>query len=103
MPPSEINSDLLALRATIDDIDANIIGLLGQRFEVTKKVGAIKAALNLTALDAEREAAQRSRYAELAIQSGVNEPLIQEIFRILISRVVENHQAQARKWNQPSE
>lgn len=94
-PPAE----LLQLRARIDDIDAQILALLAQRFEVTSKVGALKARSGLTAVDPAREESQRIRYADLAVRHGLNEALVQVVFQAVIAEVVSQHKAEA---GQPS-
>jgi chorismate mutase len=56
----------------------------------------MKAKFELSAVDLEREAAQRLRYTNLARQHGLREELLQTIFRTVIAEVVANHQALAK-------
>jgi monofunctional chorismate mutase len=86
-------NDLSALRTRIDTLDADIIALLGKRFEATHKVGLMKAKFDLAAVDPERETEQRLRYTNLARQHGLSEALVQTIFKTVIAEVVANHQA----------
>nr|WP_290447427.1 MULTISPECIES: chorismate mutase [unclassified Pseudomonas] len=83
--------ELGQLRAEIDDLDEQIIKLLGQRFIATGKVGVIKAAQSLEAIDPAREAAQAQRYSALAERYGVDVDLTQKLFRGVIDEVVANH------------
>ncbi|WP_311969887.1 chorismate mutase [Pseudomonas baltica] len=85
--------DLQHLRAEIDDLDEELIRILGLRFIATEKVGHIKAAQSLAAVDPAREAAQAQRYCELAAHCGLSEQLVQRVFRAVIDEVVINHQA----------
>ncbi|NVZ22530.1 chorismate mutase [Pseudomonas costantinii] len=84
--------ELGQLRAEIDSLDEKIIRTLGLRFIATSKVGLIKAAQSLEAVDPSREAAQAQRYSLLAAQYGVSIELIQKVFRTVIDEVVVNHQ-----------
>ena len=61
-PPEE----LLALRGSIDNIDAALIYLLAERFKCTQQVGRLKARLALPAADPAREARQIARLRSLA-------------------------------------
>ena len=84
---------LKQLRTEIDSLDEEIIRILGLRFIATGKVGIIKAAERLEAVDPSREAVQAQRYSVLALQHGVSSELTQTIFRAVIDEVVANHQA----------
>ncbi|WP_294772500.1 chorismate mutase [uncultured Rhodoferax sp.] len=90
-PPAE----LLQLRTRINDIDAQILALLAQRFEVTAEVGALKARSGLTAVDPAREESQRIRYANLAARHGLSEELVQGVFQAVIAEVVSRHKVAA--------
>ncbi|EIK96271.1 putative chorismate mutase [Pseudomonas sp. M47T1] len=85
--------ELGLLRNEIDSLDEEIIRILALRFVATSKVGAIKAAQSLDAVDPSREAAQAQRYAVLAAQYGVGTELVQKVFRAVIDEAVENHKA----------
>ncbi|WP_248769691.1 chorismate mutase [Pseudomonas sp. MWU12-2345] len=63
--------ELRRLRAEIDSLDEEVIRILALRFVATGKVGTIKAAQNLEAVDPSREAAQAERYSVLAARYGV--------------------------------
>jgi len=63
------------------------------RFIATSKVGIIKAAQNLEAVDPSREAIQAERYSVLAAQYGVSIELTQRVFRAVTGDVVVNHKA----------
>ena len=85
--------ELQHLRAEIDSLDEQLIRILALRFVATGKVGNIKAAHSLAAVDPSREAAQAQRYAVLAADHGLSDELVQRVFRAVIDEVVENHQS----------
>lgn len=87
--------ELEALRAEIDEIDAQIVALLASRFRTTAKVGQLKARHALDAVDSQREAAQEARFRALAQANGLKPELVLRIFRSVIEEVVSNHRAQA--------
>lgn len=95
MSASTNANNLDELRSLVDEIDAEIIGLLAKRFAATDKIGAFKARAGIAAVDPEREERQRVRYTNLASKYDLSETLIQTIFRVVISEVVANHTALA--------
>lgn len=93
------NTDLSALREQIDELDAELVVLLARRFRITQKVGLLKAAQGLGAVDSEREARQEQRLAELAVRHTVSPALVASVFRCIVSEVVSNHQSIAQSIN----
>lgn len=87
-----MTNDLLSARAAIDDIDTQIVGLLAQRFAITRQVGLHKKEQQLPLIDAAREARQMAHIAELARTAGLNPNLAQAILRLVIDETVRNHQ-----------
>jgi chorismate mutase len=85
------NTELQALRNEIDDIDADIVKLLATRFHITSEVGRIKAQASMEPVDSIREAAQITKYHELAVENNINPKVVVDIFRIIIDEVVRNH------------
>ncbi|MFT4171498.1 MAG: chorismate mutase [Rhodocyclaceae bacterium] len=84
---------LAELRHGIDVLDAQLIGILGQRFGLTAEVGKLKKTHALPAQDPTREAQQMVRIAELARGAGLDPELAQRVFRTIIDAVVQNHRA----------
>ena len=82
---------LAELRASLDNLDAALVMLLAERFKLTDRVGRLKKALRLPAADPEREAAQLSRIAGLAAESGLAADLAVRILRLVIDEVVQRH------------
>jgi chorismate mutase len=87
------DDELTILRAEIDSLDEDLIRLLGLRFSATAKVGLIKAAHNLEAVDPVREAKQAERYSVLAARYSVSDGVIHKVFRTVVDEVVLNHRA----------
>jgi chorismate mutase len=83
------------LREKIDDIDAQWVALLGERFKVTAEIGRIKARDNLSSVDPGREAKQMERIENLALESGFEPDLARQILRLVIDEAVRNHKLQA--------
>ena len=89
--------ELAALRATIDNVDAQIVALLAQRFAATDQVGRLKAASGLQAVDEARERQQQQRFSELAARHGLDDAVVQRLFRLVIDEVVGRHRRTAQQ------
>ena len=78
MKKNKINVDLLLKneRSTIDRLDSIIVNALIERFEVTNRIGLIKAENNLGVYDSVRENEQKQRLNELVKDSGLDLSLI---------------------------
>ena len=82
---------LAELRARIDTLDAILVHTLAERFRQTDRVGRLKAAHALPALDEGREAAQIERLETLAAEAGLDPALAREILGLIVDRVKDNH------------
>lgn len=82
---------LLVMRSEIDVIDKQLISLLGQRFQITERIGLYKADNALPASDVNRELDQFSQYRKLALQHDISEELVADIFKGVIEEVVLRH------------
>jgi chorismate mutase-like protein len=86
-------------RAKIDALDAKIVGLLGERFDVVRDVAVLKAEHGIAPILPDRieEVVQRARAK--AAQSGVDPQLIEQIYRLLIDAAcrLETDYAQAQE------
>ena len=92
----EIPEELLALRGSIDNIDAALIYLLAERFKCTQQVGLLKARLSLPPADPAREASQIARLRHLA-EGARLDPEFAEKFLAFVIREVIHHHEQARE------
>lgn len=75
--------ELKWLRAEIDDIDSQIMGLLDNRFEVCRKIGQFKKEHNMTVLQDKRYNEVLGQVAGLAKQHGIDERFSQRIFELV--------------------
>lgn len=91
MTSSSIPAELLTLRDGIDEIDAEILRGLANRFALTQRVGELKAAMNLEPFDGAREAEKLARLRALAAELGVSAELTDELFSRIMREAVENH------------
>jgi len=92
-PPRE----LLALRASIDNIDAALIYLLAERFKCTQEVGRLKARLGLPPSDPGREAEQVKRLRALAEGAKLDPEFAEKFLAFVVKEVIRHHQAIAGK------
>ncbi|WYX30642.1 chorismate mutase [Achromobacter denitrificans] len=82
--------ELASLRAEVDEIDQQIILLLGVRFRCTDMIGELKQAHGMDLVDAKRESQQVARIRRLA-EEGVPPALAETILREVIDTVVDHH------------
>ena len=84
-------AELLQARNKIDQIDRQLVELLAARFQLTLKVGLLKADQGLAALDESREAQKLDELRELCQEQGLDPELIAELFKRIMEEVVKNH------------
>ena len=90
--PPEAASDLAVLRSQIDAVDAQMITLLGKRFELTRRIGRLKADSSLPSKDNVREAEQTLRRGRLAESVEVDRNLVVRLFDLITRFVVTEHE-----------
>ncbi len=83
--------ELASLRAEVDEIDQQIVLLLGVRFRCTDMIGELKQANGLDVVDTKREQLQIERIQRLAQEAGVPSALAASILRSVIDTVVDHH------------
>jgi chorismate mutase len=84
--------EILALRSTIDNIDAALVHLLAERFRATQRVGELKATVGLPPADPQRDRQQIERLKTIASGSGLD-PDFAELFRnFIVSEVIRHHE-----------
>ena len=84
-------TDLLRLRATIDNIDAALIFMLAERFRATKQVGVLKAEHGMPASDPTREEQQVARLRRLAEDADLDPEFAQKWFSFVVAEVIRHH------------
>lgn len=83
----------MALRASIDNIDAALIYLLAERFKCTQKVGQLKARSALPPADPAREAQQIARLRALAEGANLDPEFAEKFLAFIIREVIQHHKA----------
>ncbi len=82
---------LRRFRERIDELDDQLIRLLAERFEITKAVGAHKAAVGLPAADPDREREQVARLRAIAEEVGMDPVFSEKVFRLIVDEVIRHH------------
>lgn len=88
-----VMEELLAVRSSIDNIDATLVYLLAERFKATQRVGHLKAEHRLPPGDPGREAAQIARLRRLAEDAQLDPAFAEKFLNFIISEVIRHHQA----------
>jgi len=86
-----IPPELLELRDSIDNIDAALIHIIAERFKCTRRVGQLKAKLNLPAGDPKREEQQVARLRTLADAAKLDPVFAEKLFKFIVDEVIRNH------------
>ena len=88
---NDAKSKLKEYRGSIDNLDAALVFLLSERFKITRKVGYLKAELDIAPADKFREAQQLDRLRLLAKDADLSPDFIQKLHNLVVSEVKENH------------
>lgn len=89
---SDIPTELIAMRHSIDNLDQALVCLLAERFKITQEVGHLKAERGLTAADPERERAQIERLRQLARSTGLDPEFAEKFLTFIVTEVVRHHE-----------
>jgi chorismate mutase len=84
--------ELAELRHSIDNIDAAVLHLLAERFKCTRKVGALKARLDMPPADPAREAQQIARLRALAADADLDPEFAEKFLSFLVTEVIRHHE-----------
>jgi chorismate mutase len=84
---------LAEYRRSIDNIDAALVMMLSERFKITQKVGAFKAANGLPPADPQREEEQIARLRQLATDAQLDPEFSEKFLRFIIDEVIRHHAA----------
>ena len=93
MQTNSMPDELLSLRDQIDMLDDEILLILAKRFEVTAKVGKLKAVKGLDSVDEKREVQKLIDLKARAEEKGLSPEFILNLFKMIFAEVVENHRA----------
>jgi len=83
--------ELLALRGSIDNIDAALVHMLAERFRCTQQVGQLKAEHGMPPSDLEREAKQIARLRALALDARLDPEFAEKWFNFVVAEVIHHH------------
>jgi chorismate mutase len=83
---------LAGYRRRIDELDAELMTLLAERFDITKAVGAYKARTGLAPADPERESQQVARLRAIAEEVGMDPAFSENVFRLIVDDVIRHHE-----------
>jgi prephenate dehydrogenase len=72
------------LRAGIDRFDKQILGVLGHRLEMARKIGKLKVHQALPVVDPERERRMLHERQEWGKSLGLREDLVEELFAVIL-------------------
>lgn len=89
----DLMAELLAMRSSIDNIDAALVHLLAERFKATQRVGVLKARHKLPPADPGREKAQITRLKRLAAEADLDPEFAEKFLNFIIEEVIRHHQA----------
>jgi chorismate mutase len=91
-----VRAELVALRDSIDNIDAAVVHMLAERFKCTQRVGRLKADHDLPPADPAREARQIARLRELAVSAKLDPAFAEKLLNFVIAEVIRHHETIAR-------
>jgi chorismate mutase len=82
---------LAGLRGRIDELDAALIQLMQERFDVTRRVGAHKKAAGLPPADPAREEVQIARLRRMAEEADLDPAFSEKLLRLIIDEVIRDY------------
>lgn len=85
-------AEILALRSTIDNIDAALVHLLAERFKTTQRVGELKAQGGLPPADPQRDRQQIERLKSIALGAGLDPEFAEQFREFIVSEVIRHHE-----------
>jgi chorismate mutase len=92
MAQDDAPAELVALRRSIDNIDAALVHLLAERFKFTQQVGRMKAASGMPPSDPERERVQIARLRALAEEAHLDPAFAEKWFNFVVAEVIHHHE-----------
>ncbi|MGB9598491.1 MAG: chorismate mutase [Minisyncoccales bacterium] len=83
--------ELKKLRQEIDRVDKKIIGLLKERFKITRKIGRLKVEKSLPLRDKKRERELFQKRKAWSKKFNLSPFLVEKIFRLILKEVLLSH------------
>ena len=84
------------LRGRIEELDAELVRLIGERRALVVEIGRVKAELGLPVLDPTREAAVVRRAAALARDAGGDEEMVRDVIWRIIASARDEQEGRSR-------
>lgn len=84
--------NLEELRIEVNKCNVEIIKAIERRFSITREIGKIKKDNNLSSYDKNREDKVINNVRLLARNNNLSEDMIENIFRVIMKQVVEEHE-----------
>lgn len=88
--------ELARLRLRLDQIDEEVVRLLGERLRMTDQIGAWKSFHHLTPFQEEREKALYSSRGQLARIYGVPETLVDDLYHLVHSVALKRQEERSK-------
>ena len=79
-PDETVQEALLRCREEIERIDRAIVGLLAERMDRSRKIGALKRSAGMPTLDPAREAEVIRRASSIAREHGLPDDPVRDLF-----------------------
>lgn len=79
-------------RGQLDEIDRELVELLGRRFEITRKIGVHKHQNGLPVVDEEREAQMLERIETLAKANKLKPGFVRMLLQAVLEQVAREHE-----------
>jgi chorismate mutase len=92
MSHDDWDTELAAIRRSIDNIDAALVHLLAERFKFTQQVGRLKATAGMPPSDPERERVQIARLRALAEEAHLDPAFAEKWFNFVVAEVIHHHE-----------
>lgn len=86
-------NDLESMRRELDQMDDDIVALLGARFAVIKRIGELKARDNVSIVIPERIEAVKQRVAQKGLDYDLNPAFVEKLFQLIIDEAVAREEA----------
>jgi 4-amino-4-deoxychorismate mutase len=86
-------SSLDPLRSRLDEVDDEVVRLLGERFEICREVAAVKRINGIAMMQPERVAGVRERYRARGAEVGLAPDFTEKLFELLIAATCEMEDA----------
>ena len=89
--PSNVKTELINHRNSIDRLDTILVYTLAERFKHTQAIGKLKAENNLKPSDLKREQQQIERLEHISKDADLDPVFAKKFLNFIISEVIRHH------------